>query len=428
MVSLAANGGLLAVLALKPSLAPPSWRQYFEPARATHELTSEPETRPPAPSATASPDAKQGGSTPSFAGLWAALRSDDLPTFVARLRAAGFSRPVVRSIVNARLEEKFTARFAEVMAPYNNIPYWRPDPTSGMTAGFYEQYNQLYRERSRALRELLGADADDGGNPTTSQRRQYGDLSQAKIDLVQRIADDYAEMSSQVRAAMQDVALPEDGDKLALLEREKRADLAAVLSPAELEAYERRTSPITMRLRSGLTIMDATEEEFGTIYRIQTGFQEILYPEGGMFTPDGSTRRLEAQRQQGERLKVALGEARNADYVRASNREYQQLHRIAQRENVPLDATQRAFALRDSVAQESMRIAGNQSIDTEAKHAALKQLAQNTRLQLTGLLGPAAGAAYAQAARWLGYVENGSAVSIDVAGNVTFRRATMPGN
>ncbi|MDO8542319.1 MAG: hypothetical protein Q7S40_17915 [Opitutaceae bacterium] len=425
VVSLAANGGLLAVFAFKPALAPPSVRDFFAPDRGSSAAPAT-AVAPTAPAAR-EPAGKPAAGTQPFAGLWAALQSDDLPTLVARLRAAGFSRTVVRSIVNARLEERFSSRFAEVMAPYPALPFWKPDPMHGLGAmGFYEQYNQIYRERSRALRELLGNDAFYGGDPTAAQRRQFGNLSPAKIDLVQRIADDYAEMTSQIKAAMQGLSLPDDREKLALLEREKRADLAAILTPAEREDYEMRSSPLTMRLRTGLTIMDASEQEFRTIFRIQQQFSDAQNTDVGFITPEMNERRQAAQKQQAEKLKAVLGDARYAEYARATNPEYQQLYRITQRENISLDTAERAFALRDRIAEQSTQIAGNASLDADAKRAALKVLAQNTRTQMIGILGPTAGNAYAQSARWLTYVENGSAVTIDSTGNTSYRMVSIP--
>ena len=64
-----------------------------------------------------------------------------------------------------------------------------------------------------------------------TQKRLYRQIQATVEDLavIQRINDDYAEMTAQLRAAMQGITLPEDRAKLLLLEREKRADLAALV-------------------------------------------------------------------------------------------------------------------------------------------------------------------------------------------------------
>src|SRR5258707_692709 len=99
------------------------------------------------------------------------------------------------------------------------------------------------------FRDLLNDPFFATDDVSATQRRQFGNLSRQKVDSVQRIEDDYSEMTSAIRAAMAGITLPEDRDKLALLAREKHADLAAVLTPGELADYELRSSPITSLLR-----------------------------------------------------------------------------------------------------------------------------------------------------------------------------------
>jgi hypothetical protein len=428
LASLAANAALTVVFVTRPSVAPPILRDYLTGRPAEVEAATAANERQ---AARADQNARVAASRTEAARrqLWASLDTNDLPQLVERLRAAGFSRVVIRSIINAKLEERFEAKMRDLTAPLEALPYWKPDPTSGMgMMSFYEQYNQIYRERSRALRELLGSEffTAYSADPSAALRRQYGNLPQAKIDLVQRIVDDYAEMTSQVRAAMQNVTLPEDREKLALLEREKKADLASLLSPQELEDYEMRSSPVTTRLRQAFTIMDASEGEFRSIYKIQQAYYDSINPPTGMMTSDMMTARTDAQKKQADQLRAALGDARYREFARASNSDYQQLYRMAQRDNVPIEAANRAFDLRDTLAQESSRIINDRVLDTEAKRTALKTLGQNARIQIVGTLGPNLGTSYSQTARWLTHVENGGALTPTPDGNVSYRSLPPP--
>jgi len=71
----------------------------------------------------------------------------------------------------------------------------------------------------------------------------------------------------------------------------------------------------------------------------------------------------------------------------------------------------RVFGLRDGVAQDSNRIYGDPALTLDQKRAALQALALQTRTQILAALGPTAGPAYVQTARWLTLVERGSAVT-----------------
>lgn len=420
---LTANLALSAVFVARPALAPPAFRDFFGGRSVATEAGIVAQARQ---AAAADAAARRGAAraAASETQIWSALVSGDLATLVLRLRAAGFPPHIVRAIASAQIEKRFSARMRELIGGHENAPFWKPDPFSSMNnTKFREDYSQIYRERSKLLRELLGDDffAFDA-DPSAAQRRQFGDMSKSKVDPVQRINDDYAEMISQIRAASQGITLPEDREKLALLEREKRADLAAILTPQELEDYEMRSSPMMSRLRNALSLMDASQDEFRAIFRIQQPFNERINPSGGgIMSQSWMEGRREAQNQMYEALKAALPPTRHTDYMRAQNPEYQAIHRIAERENIPLETALRTFNLRDRFAEESVRIMDNGALDADQKRAAFKNLGQDARLQIIGNLGQTAGTAYVQSARWLGYIENGGAVSYGPDGSPTYR-------
>ncbi len=288
--------------------------------------------------------------------------------------------------------------------------------------------NQIYRERARLLRDLLGNDAlaYGGYDVSAAQRRQYGDLPPAKIDLISRINDDYADMIGQVRASMQGVTLPEDREKLALLEREKRADLAALLTPAELADYEMRSSPITNRLRSTLSIFEASEAEFRAIYAAQQPYADILYPTGGTTTSQLLEQRREVTQKINEQLKLTLGAERFAEYQRATNYDYQQLYRSAQGENIPSANLTRAYDSRIAAAEASTRIANDRSLTPEQRLVAQQAVAQTARTEILSNLGPKVGPVYAQSANWLTHIAQGGSVSIMPDGNLIYRYPASP--
>jgi len=425
--SVLANAAVVTTFALRPALAPPAIRDFFLSPSAKAEAESAARAQAQqAAAARARADAAHG--LASQALLWSALQSDDLPTLIARLRAAGFPASLVRAIVTAQVHAQFSARMRALAREVEGTPFWKPRPTNSFSnPKYFEEMSQANRDRSKLLRELLGDDffASSGLDPTAAQRRQFGELSKSKIDLIQRINDDYAEMLSQVRAATNGITLPDDRAKIALLEREKHADLAAILTPQELEDYEMRNSPVTMRLRTAFSLMNATEDEFRTIYRIQQQFSDQLYPAGGYSPgPDRMQQRHDAEAEIAAQLTTALGEVRTAEFLRAQNYEFQSLAQLVQRENLPLDAAVQAYDLRTSTAKESGRIFNDQNLTIDQKRAAMQTLAQNTKTQLISVLGSTAGAAYANSANWLKAIETGTYVRFE--GTTTYFRPLSP--
>ena len=188
--SLIANVALVAVVVSNPSLAPSAVRDFFHLRDANAEAAA---AQRASQRAAAEARAAIDRAATSRTLLWFAIASDDLPTLVARLRTAGFSAAVIRAIVTSQIDQHFRIRINELLGTVAETPFWKPEPTLGFGhLKYFETYNQISRERARMLRDLLSDDffAATGGDPTAGQRRVYGNLSKAKIDLLQRINDD----------------------------------------------------------------------------------------------------------------------------------------------------------------------------------------------------------------------------------------------
>lgn len=428
------NAALAGAFFLRPALAPPAWRDIL---RSGAELAAEEARERQADRARAAARARErvDRAGAARARLWSRLASDDLATLVGRLRAAGFPATVVRGIVSARLQERYEAVLGPIIQEVAATPFWKTD--SADHTGLYrvmEANTQLRRENSQ-LEHAVFADAffaGTGGDEELTRRNLFGELSERKADLVKRINDDYAEMAAQIRAATKGVVLPEDREKLALLERERRADLAAILSPAELEDQLMRSSPVTQGLKIALSLIDATETEFRTIYRTYLPHADLLYPgqtAGLLMSTYGAyMQRRESLAEIDRQLRESLGEARATEFFRARHPDYQLLNRLAEQSNLPAEAAIKAFDLRNDAGRESTRIMDEPALSNDQKRAALRALARNTSDQLIATLGPTAGPAYVSSAAWLPVIANGGSVIFPPDSRGFGYRRVPPGN
>lgn len=400
------NATLLGLLAVRPEIAPAPLGDFL---RRTFAVAPATETTPPVPRKP-KPRAK----------LWAQVYHDDPAMFIVRLRAAGFPANAIRELVALELGVRYDERIRALENPDPNTPFWLMKPPAWAVGnGTFEAIGQLRRDRARAMRGLFTYAFFNGDDEITEdQRRQFGNLSRTKTDALQRIEDDYAEMNSMIRAAAGGIVLPQDREKLDLLLREKAADLAAMLTPEELADYTLRSSPITRMLRTRWGEFDPTEEEFLAVYQAQKNLNDRLG--SNTFSEIEQRARDEAQAAYLWELHAAFGQERYSEFVWKTSAEYQQLSRIAERNNLPADTPQQLFGIREAIARESNRIYDDRTADVEAKRAALKQLAQVGRTQITTALGPNAAPSYMKIAdRWLGYIEGGAAVAFTKPETVT---------
>ncbi|MEO7413235.1 MAG: hypothetical protein ABIZ81_07745 [Opitutaceae bacterium] len=424
--SLALNFALLAAFAFRPALLPTATRDLLAYASRSNDAKNPPASHPRAEASGPKPNV---GRQENF---WRTLDSNDLPTLVRNLRAAGFSATVVRGIIVVRVNERIHAELEALAASIPDTPFWKSDPFDSATSGkFYEDANRLFTERWREVEALLGESDPVSSNSDVpaEQQRQDSFIPASKMELIRKIDSDYAEMEAQARKAAEAVTLPEDKEKKVAIERARRADIVALLTPEELAAYDLHYSSLTANLRAPLTFMNATEEEFRTIYAIHQPFAETLHPPGGTVPPELRQRHSEARQEIfAARLRAALGESRYADFVRASVTEFGHLVHLAERADIPLENAARAFDLRGSFADESNRIfdAGDRSADQ--KRNALQDLAKKIRGQLVEILGPTAGTQYAQSVSWIRPLESGSAIVLGPDGTLEPSRSLSPTN
>jgi hypothetical protein len=414
--SLAANAAFFVAFSFRPALTPPAVRDFIA-HRSVHPTAS--------PSTVPSPASR----LPFPASLWSQFDSADLPTLIARLRTAGFPDHAIRGALQALLNERHEARL-DALHRQHDRPYWKAADLAVDTALRREQ-RKLEAERSRLDREILGPLKFDDAY-YAARRRDYGELPASKIDQLDRLNADYNDLEFDARVGANSIVLPDDREKLAFLDREKRKDLAALLSPEELAEYDVRTSPIISRLSSTFGVFRATEEEFRSILDIHRSLENALYPYSRLPPSSAEDRdaranaQAAAQAEMDSRLRATLGDQRYAEFARAQSSDYQRLTALVARTDLPPQAAIDAYNLRDRLSQESNRIFDDPTLDVSQKRAALQALAQTTRAQLASTLGPTAGESYLKTASWLAEVERGGAVTFHPGGGRRLRGLPAP--
>lgn len=236
--------------------------------------------------------------------VWRAPRADeDFRGLADDLRAAGFpSRLIHRVLSDLYLQQRLDE------SPLARAPHWQRlavAPSAEMRA-----FQRAQRDR---IAELLGPD----GRPSARlnavvRKRQYGDLSDAAIDAIAAIEADYLDLRSDVYRTtpptMADMSSLQQ--QAGLIRTEMLADLAKVLSPAELANYQLHNSEASVRSASLVREVALTDDEFQQVADARRRFDEQNPIPSGGFSPQQMGQRLAAQEDYGERLRAALPDDR----------------------------------------------------------------------------------------------------------------------
>jgi hypothetical protein len=219
------------------------------------------------------------------------------------------------------------------------------------------------------------------------QRRQYGDLPADKLEQMQAILSDYGELRSEVYSKANGVMLPEDREKIALLEKEQRADLSSVLAPEELENYELRSSNTANLIRSQLSIFKPNEAEFRALFKA-TRAAEAQYgsvSSGGPTNPDQATKVRDSILAD---LQTQLSPERYAELKQATDPKYQQVNRLVARLELPASAAVEAVAIQTDVQKRAQEVRRDTTLSPEQRTAQLAALSQEATTKLSTTLTP----------------------------------------
>lgn len=374
---LAANATLLAGFLLGAWGRPPS-------ASAPAPIAA------PTQAATATADTASAAAT---GREWSVLQTADLATQRDRLRAEGFPPAAIRSILAAQVRETFADRRKALESARGEIPYWKnPQPDPQTQAAM----RALDREMQQTLLALLGPDPENGTAAT--MQRQFPDLATDKVTQLAAIRDDYERKRGDVYAA-RGAGLnmsSEDGQKLADLDKAMHAEIAATLTPQELEDYDLRTSNAASQLRANLTAFDVTEQEFRTLFRLQQAFEDRVGPSYGSLSQDQIKARNAAQTELNDQIKAALGDERYADYQKATSYSYRQTSSLVVRLGAAPETADQLWSLQQDIQQRVAAIRTDRTLSSAARTREIAALNDEATAKVTAALGERGLAAYKQ--------------------------------
>ena len=328
--------------------------------------------------------------------LFRQLVDGDLSAGVARLRAAGMSEDTVNLIAQAVVMKKFKKAYEELGGDGMNFLMW---------GGGYAR-TDAQREAQRKMQEIqkkLSEEARAAGVDRSSFfnfGRKVPGLSAEKSEQLARLEADRQEMRSQVHTEASGMMLDRDTERLKYIDAEFKKDLAALLTPEELEAWSMQRSETAQNLRAQLAYMAPTDEEFRKILKLQEAFNEAWPSNFG-----GNTdwqKRSEAERAMKKQIAEVLGPTRAADYDKATSYEFGTLSNLEYRLELPKGSADKVLGLHKETDEAARKIRSDKSLSDADRKESLKVLAEQVKSELVGVLGEEGMKAYRnQNSHWI---------------------------
>jgi hypothetical protein len=278
---------------------------------------------------------------------WAALESPDYKQFIKNLRAFGCPEETIRDIIVADIHKLYARKRAALSKP-EPFKFWQPEPERGAAAAreSRKQWRALQDEEQSVLAELFGAswkaDIARADADPVEDERFFGPLPADKREKVRALVDRFGEAEADVYFRMAGGELSADDKKrLREIKQQERRELAALLTPAELEEYDVRNSETAERIRGALLGQDWSKEEFLAVFRLQKTFDDRFEDSSGKASAElkAAAAQLESQ------LKGVLGEQRYAEYSRGQSEDYQELSRLVESFNLPATTAAKVYSV-----------------------------------------------------------------------------------
>jgi hypothetical protein len=346
------------------------------------------------------PTAKTLPTAPTLnADSWALVQKGD-PASVEKLRALGLSESLITSLIRHQTDLRYRERENALhLAAVASVPYWSRKFDSARYGAYRSaDLTELRRQKNAELKTLLGPDyrKDD-----LIQDPRTAFLPPAKAEQLREIEADYSAMQ-QSFAAYDGITLPEDREKRTFLEKQKRADLAELLTPEELAAYDLRNSPTASTLRRELATLELTEDEFKTLHALRKPYDERPRTEGGVVTIIGAgTANISGTLTPQERealnaeIKTVLGDERYAEYERAQDFDYRTLTQVAKLLELAPAKAREAHALKVALEKKLTAFKPAPGANTRQQRTDyLAGLAREAETGLTAILGEKGYAVY----------------------------------
>lgn len=411
---------LIAILACTAALLTSALAYLVQRGLATSKRISPVEiTRPILPKMTP----VREGKTPEPIPLpgkftWQQIESADYKQYIANLRAAGCPEETIREIIVTDVNKLYAPR----EAPFKTLltvplPWDGPGTVSYSSLSEEERRAEIERkkqlrevqlEKRALLKELLNIET-----PLETVRgwhsRDYemfeaafNSLPDNKRELVRQIQENYWQTSDTTSDKFNGLRGPDYLDEYKRNNAERRAALARVLSPQELEDYELKTSSTATRLAAQLNQFNPTPDEFRQIARIKLAIDQ---PYGGALTADsaeqGENGQGVAARQQeaNEKIRQALGEERFAEYQRSQDYNYRSLSNLGERYGLSKEAVLKAFEAQKEANDQIQKIRMDQTLSNEQRTDALRKAQAQSGEYLSGILGEKAYGSFSRRSR-----------------------------
>ena len=328
--------------------------------------------------------------------------SRDWKRYIANLKSVQCPEDTINDILLAEINRFYATKEAGLkLRPTQREP-WETLPSGGRRDwAKYEQLQQLENERVAVIKELLGLDVAPNipplisGNGNEAFETALAEIPEAKRAAVLAAQDEFWTKAQKLQEKVNGLFLPADAEEYRKLRADRLAALKKVLTPAEFDQFERKTSPVSGILANRLAYFSPSDEEDRKLFTLQHDYYEDQTLPGQVVGDKGLTnqRDAEAQAALDKQIAQSLGPDRYADYQRSQDGTFRQIAKATESAGVSRDVAIQVYDETQQVRQNMMQIASDPNLTADQRQEQLQNLMKATADQVRQAVGDKAWAA-----------------------------------
>ncbi|HIN92125.1 MAG TPA: hypothetical protein EYM99_04810 [Alphaproteobacteria bacterium] len=314
---------------------------------------------------------------------WETVEASSYLDYIDNLRRIGCPEETIRDIILADVNKLYKTKRREASGQ-KKFEFWKANAMfgMGMDKDNVETMRELNAERDELLKQL-GIESSFESEMSlilNPLQQSLGFLPEQKqvavMKELQGIQSRIAELSEDGSA---------DIEMVWKAQRETEESIKGMLSEDEYTGYLLRKSNTAHKLRSQIAGFDPSEEEFRTVFKLKRAFDEE-YGEIGI-NLDLLEEQLKAQKTLNEQIRQSLGDERYADYERAQDYQFQQIHSSLKKADLGTGEAIQVYDMQKVAQDAALQLRGNQTLNEAERRERLRQIRNETESAIQQVVG-----------------------------------------
>jgi len=314
---------------------------------------------------------------------WETVEASSYLDYIDNLRRIGCPEKTIRDIILADVNKLYKTK-RRAASGQKKFEFWKANAMfgMGMDKDNVETMRELNAERDELLKQL-GIESSFESEMSlilNPLQQSLGFLPEQKqvavMKELQGIQSRIAELSEDGSA---------DIEMVWKAQRETEESIKGMLSEDEYTGYLLRRSNTAHQLRSQIAGFDPSEEEFRTVFKLKRAFDEE-YGEIGI-NLDLLEEQLKAQKTLNEQIRQSLGDERYADYERAQDYQFQQIHSSLKKADLGTGEAIQVYDMQKVAQDAALQLRGNQTLNEAERRERLLQIRNETESAIQQVVG-----------------------------------------